>query len=553
MNKRHWAAVLLATGAALTATAVASLFGRREWKHHRLRQRAPRGRNRVYADAARPRPYDEALAAHCVNGIFLGQHHEGVLAFKGIPYAQQPVRALRWKAPLPPHADRRVWTAHHFGPSPLQSEREQEAASFTPQAEACLHLNVWCTADRRKKRPVMVFFYGGSYAWGGSSNPLYDGHRLVAAHPDVVLVTVDYRVGALGFIDFSQVSDGEDYPDAPNLGLLDQIQALRWVRDNIAAFGGDAEQVTIFGESAGGGSVSILAAMPEARGLFRRVIAQSGSIALSYAPEQCQAFTRKLLRRTGCTTMQELIALPTAELRKVLPWIALFTPFPQRNGRHIPTDLYEAYANGATTDYDLLIGTNTDEVRYWMQEVGGYTAFRILLPLLFRRNQQRLSAEDRERIERYLTLPETDPVWKKSEFFTELFFRLPALRQAELHIRGGGRAFVYSWAFPSSLPHLGACHAVELAYVFGNLDQTVFTGKGADHRLAAKVQQMWVNFACTGNPSLPEIEWPPYDVQQRPTLCFDTPLRIDFDPKREARELLTPLLRHRLGNIDWAF
>ncbi|MCF0236231.1 MAG: carboxylesterase family protein, partial [Bacteroidaceae bacterium] len=340
---------------------------------------------------------------------------------------------------------------------------------------------------------------------------------------------------------------------APNLGLLDQIEALRWVKANIHAFGGDPDCVTIFGESAGGGSVSILATMPAARGLFRRVIAQSGSIALSYSPDQCQSFTRKLLRRTGCTTMAELQALPLRKLREVLPWLALFSPFPQRNGRHMPTDLYAAYAQGDTAHVDLLIGTNTDEVRYWMQEVGGYTPFRILLPLLFRRQLQQLAPDDQRRIDLYRARLTTDSLWQKSEFLTEILFRLPALQQAEHHTKAGGRAFVYRWAFPSSIPHLGACHAVELAYVFGNLDQTTFTGGRVDQQLADNIQQMWVNFARSGNPSLPDFSWPPYSLPLRPTLRFDRQLHIDHDPKSLARQLLTPLLKYRIGNVDWGF
>lgn len=552
MKKRHLSLLLLAAGLTLTAGATLSAARHAQRTRRRLLRRS--ARNGEHGGTI-----PEDRAAHCSNGTFIGKSHHGVLAFKGIPYAQQPIGALRWKAPLAPYPDARAFEAYHFGPSALQTRRKQERASHHRQSEACLYLNVWTKAPKDgnglseipPNRPVMVFIHGGSYAWGGTANPLYDGHNLVAAHPDVVLVTVGYRLGLMGFVDFSSVPGGEDYPDAPHLGLLDQIQALRWIQENIHAFGGDPRCVTLFGESAGGGSVSILAAMPDAQGLFRRVIAQSGSIALSYDKDECQAFTHRLLSRSHCTTMAELQALPTRELRRINRWIALFNAFPQRDGKRIPTDLYEAYRSGQTARYDLLIGTNEDEVRYWQLEVGGYWMYRFMLPVLYRRSCEVLSREDRHRLQTYLSRLPMEEVWRKTEFYNEILFRLPAIAQAENHARAGGRAFMYRWTFPSSIPRLRACHAVELAYVFGNLHFRQFTGERIDSTLARHVQQMWVNFARTGNPSIPEQPWPPYTPELRHTLRLDSKMEIESDPLAQARQLLAPLLKYRFGNVKW--
>lgn len=550
MKKLRISLALLVSGLVVAAGASVCVWGWREHRRRALRRKGNHRRNRLIDDGFSHLHYDKSLSARCENGIFVGRLDGEVIAFKGIPYARQPIGSLRWKAPLPPHPDRRVFSAFHFAPVSLQTEREQEYASFHRQSEACLYLNVWTHRDSKKTdKPVMVFIHGGSYAWGGTSNPIYDGRRLVEAHPDIVLVTIGYRLGLMGFVDFSSVPGGEAYPDAPNLGLLDQVQALRWVQGNIRAFGGNPDCVTLFGESAGGGSVSLLAVMPEAKGLFQRVIVQSGSLALSHAREECRLFTRKLLEHTGCTTMKQLSRVSTRRLRHANRHLTLYNAFPQRDGRLLPLDLYEAYRRGETAHLDLLIGTNEDEARYWIQELGGYYVYRFLLPLVYRRSCERLSESDRQRLRLFFDTLPMEEVWKKTEFYNEVIFRLPAIAQAERHASAGGRAFMYRWTFPSGLPRLKACHAVELAYVFGNLHETLFTGNNIDRRLAARVQQMWVNFARTGNPSLDDCEWPPYLPDTRATMRLDASLNIENDPLSFSRRLLMPLLKYRFGAL----
>ena len=191
--------------------------------------------------------YDRSCAAQCINGTFVGKTNDGVTAFRGIPFAAAPVGALRWKEPLPVQPGLDVFEAFHNGPSPIQTKLDSERASFYQQSEDCLYLNVW-TGDgyAGEKRTVMVFIHGGSYGWGGTADPLYDGHNFVKAHPEIVLVTIAYRTGLLGFIDFSEVPGGEAYAKSGNLGILDQICALRWIRDNIQAFGGDPDAFRLY-------------------------------------------------------------------------------------------------------------------------------------------------------------------------------------------------------------------------------------------------------------------------------------------------------------------
>jgi para-nitrobenzyl esterase len=223
----------------------------------------------------------------------------------------QPVGRRRWKTPEAAAPDDGVYEARYFGKSCIQTEEASERASLYMQGEDCLTLNIWTCCENEKPsadKAVMVFIHGGSYGWGGSVDPLYDGHNFVQRQRNVVLVTINYRIGIFGFIDFSKVKGGEAYRESGNLGLLDQICALEWIRRNIRGFGGDPEKVTLFGESAGASSVSLLPLIDSAGGLFKRVIAESGSIAFTYSRTEAQALTAKLLREAGASCMEELMA-----------------------------------------------------------------------------------------------------------------------------------------------------------------------------------------------------------------------------------------------------
>ena len=511
------------------------------------RLRAQYGENRVITEG-----YDAALAVGCRSGVFVGRLEDGVLAHKGIPYAKAPTGSLRWKPPVPAPDSDTVREALYFGPSPIQSEWPSEVGSYYPQSEDCLTLNVWSNpGDDSENKPVMVFFHGGSYGWGAVSDPLYDGHNLIKKFGDVILVTVEYRLGLFGFIDFSAVPGGEDYRESGNLGLLDQVCALQWVQRNIAAFGGDPENVTIFGESAGGGSVSLLPLVRGTQGLFRRVIAESGSVNLTYSKEECRLLTELLLKETGCSTMAELTALSEERLREVNEKLNDYNNFPERDGVVLPEDPYAAYAAGATAGLDLMLGTNADEVRYWIYEMGyytdlldGLTIYRHGMEVMLENNMSRLSEAERNAVDRFLALQNDRRVWNVSALYTELLFRLPALRQAELHARNGGRVYNYLFTYLGADETVGACHAMELAYVFDNLDETIYTGGHVDPALAETVQTLWVAFARTGNPRTESLVWEPYTAGSRSTLVLGETVETREDLGKEARELLSPLLGH---------
>ena len=492
--------------------------------------------------------YDEALAVKCYNGIFVGKQNDGIISFRGIPFAKSPVGELRWKAPVAPEDSESVFEAYYNGKTPIQTEWKTEQASYYPQGEDCLYLNVWTNpADERRDKTVMVFFHGGSYGWGGTADPMYDGAALVRKQPDIILVTVGYRTGLMGFVDFSSVEGGETFPDAPNLGLLDQLEGLRWVQNNIAAFGGNPQNVTIFGESAGGGSVSLLPIIPEAKGLFRHVIAQSGSVALTFSKEECRDFTDRLMRESKAESMSDLMKLSEEELIKLNEKLNLYNNFPQRDGKLIPVNPYLSYRDGLTKDVDILIGTNADEANYWIGEIGGIVPYRFSIPVKYENDLRVLSKEDKKRVKQFVSEQSGHSIWGMSAFYSEIMFRLPAIAQAKLHSDNGGRSYMYFWTKPSVMRFCRACHAVELAYVFGNLDETIYTGERADETLSDTVIQMWTNFARTGDPSTDLLEWKPYSAENRSTMILTDEPHLADDVHPERRKQLAPLLKYMIN------
>ena len=486
---------------------------------------------------------NKLLSAKCENGTFIGREKNGVITYRGIPYAKSPVGNLRWKRPVPPAKDDRVFEAFYNGPSPIQSQWPTETASYYHQSEDCLYLNIW-TASKNidKKSAVMVFFHGGAYGWGGTIDPLYDGYNFIERHKDIVLVTVGYRTGLLGFVDFSMLPGGEEYPDAPNLGILDQIESLRWVKKNISAFGGDPDSVTIFGESAGGGTVSLLPIIDEAKGLFKRVIAESGSVALTFSKKECANFTRKLVEASGFFSVKDLAALSEKEIMAINEKVNNYNNFPQRDGKLIPIDPYAAYASGMTKDIDMIMGTNANEMNYWIGELGGIVAYRFGMPVKFENDLTTFSREDRARANHFIKKQKGYTLWRITEFYNEMMFRLPAIRQIELHEKNGGKGYMYYWNIPSTIFLRKACHAVELAYVFNNVEETIYTGEPADKATAEMVGDMWVQFAKTGSPEIEGLSWPEYS-DKRETLIIEKKPQVGL-VLEEQRKLLYPLLKY---------
>lgn len=492
---------------------------------------------------------DKEHAVKCLNGTFVPKLNGTVRIFKGIPFAMPPIGERRWKKAEPiPNSDK-IYEAYYNGKSPIQTIIDSERASYYPQSEDCLYLNIWVNdANKDKKKPIMVFIHGGSYGWGGTADPLYDGTNFIKLHPEVILITIAYRTGIMGFIDLSYLKGGEEYEDAPNLGLLDQIEALRWIKKNGEAFGGDINNVTIFGESAGGGSVSILPLIKEAKGLFHRVIAESGSLSLTYAKEECKSFTDKLIKAAGTDSMEDLMKLSTEEIAKLNEGLNESNNFPMRDGKLIPIDPYEPYLKGETKDVDMILGTNANELYYWIGELGGLFNYSAGMPIKYKVDIAKVSEEDMVHVKDFMRTAKGNKVARISEFYNEIMFRLPAIKQAEGHSSNGGNVYMYYWKEESKIPLYKACHAVELAYVFYNIDETIYTGEKADEQLARNVSNMWVNFAKTGNPSLEDIKWNKYDIKNRKTIIFEKDkIRVESDILKNQREQLFPIVQYMIN------
>lgn len=492
---------------------------------------------------------DKEHSVKCLNGTFVPKVDGSIRIFKGIPFALPPIGERRWKKTEPiPNSDK-IFEAYYNGKSPIQSVIDSERASYYPQSEDCLYLNVWVNDEcPDQSKPIMVFIHGGAYGWGGTADPLYDGLNFIKLHPEIILITIAYRTGLLGFIDLSYLKGGEDYPDASNLGIYDQIEALRWINKNGKAFGGDINNVTIFGESAGGGSVSLLPLIDEAKGLFHKVIAESGSLALTYAKDECKSLTDKLIKAAGTDSMEDLMKLSTEEFAKINEGLNESNNFPMRDGKLIPLNPYEPYEKGETTTIDMMMGTNANELLYWIGELGGLFNYSAGMPIKYKVDIAKVDKEDMPHIKDFMRTAKGNKVARITEFYNEIMFRLPMIKQAEGHTANGGNFYMYYWKEESKIPFYKACHAVELAYVFYNIDETIYTGEPADEELARTVSNMWVNFAKTDNPSLEDIKWDKYDVEHRKTMTFKKDrVKEEKDILKEQRKQLFPIVRYMIN------
>ena len=484
--------------------------------------------------------YDKSLAVKCINGTFVGRKTENVIAYKGIPFVgEQPVGEHRWKAPIDIVPDDGIYEAYYNAKSPCQVDDEWQRASLYPQGEDCLYLNVWRADDGVVNKPVMVWIHGGAFEVGGTVEPREEGTNFVRENPDVILVYIEYRLGVFGFFHLSHLPDGADYPDAQNLGLMDQMMALKWIHNNIAAFGGDPNNVTIFGESAGGGSVSLLPLIEGSHNYFQRVIAQSGSVCFSRSEAEAIACTNEVMSALGCKTVADLQKIDIEQLVEAGDVIDLRV-FPERDGKFLPLDAYEAYANGAAKDLDFMQGCNKDEMNYFLVCAGGPEPFMDFLNERLAKNITRLTADERALVESFYKDVKGEVYEPLCRLYDQIWFIAPVFRQAENQTKAGGKTYNYYFTVESSVPLMKSGHAVELSTVFNHPEQTFVTGRTFDATFSKTLRRMWVQFAKTGNPSLSASEspdgkakeWPLYDLENKQLMIFD---EFNIHPEKESQ------------------
>jgi len=484
------------------------------------------------------------------SGEVRGSVADGVVSFKGIPYAAPPFGANRLRPPQPVDPWSGVRDALSYGPKSPQPPYPPQVELLLPPeltipGEDCLNLNVWSPDLGSAGRPVMVWIPGGMFAYHGTSaSPWYDGSRF--ARDGIVCVTINYRVGADGFLCLGEGN--------ANRGLLDQVAALEWVQENIAAFGGDPGNVTIFGESAGAMSVSMLLAMPRAEGLFRRAIAQSGAAHHVISVATAQRVGQRLAERLGVEATREAIAgVPLDRLLRAqteLEADLAAHPDPERWGEEvvlsmmpwqpvvggdvIPVPPLDRIVAGAGAGIDLLVGTNADEHRLFL--VAGGVIDQVTAETLAGAVAAYGLPVDATLAAYRAAYPGASAGDLLAAIQTDWYWRIPALRLADAHAKSSAATYVYefTWRSPAFNGRLGACHALEIAFVFDTLGNGTEPLLGPDppQHLADTMHAAWVAFATAG-----DCGWPKYERSRRATMRFDTTSGVVDDPRAAARAL----------------
>lgn len=490
-------------------------------------------------------------------GKVQGLEKRGILQFRGIPYA----RADRFAAPQPVEPWVGVRDATSFGLIAPQNPSPTEAmlgGQDRPSGEDCLALNVFTPAADDGARPVMVWIHGGAFVAGSGSIVWYDGSQL--ARRDVVVVTINYRLGALGFLHLGHLDPA--FAGSGANGIRDQVAALEWVRDNIAGFGGDPGNVTIFGESAGGMSVGTLLGTPSAAGLFHRAVAQSGAAAHTHDADTAAWVTDAFLGALDLSpaSAEALLELPVEEVLRAQAAAETLVQTPGRDegppvgalafqpvvdGAVLPQSPLAAVQAGSAAGVHLVAGTTADEwnLFHLRERLSGST----LTDEQLVRRVGRLVGDDRaaDVIDAYRRArPHADPDGIACAVMTDHVFRQPAIRLAEAQAPHAPRVSMYRFDLPSTAMGgaLGACHAIEVPFVFDNLDRggvDLLLGGVDDgaRGLARRVADAWTSTARTGDPSHDDLDWPAYDPGERLTCVLDRSVQVVADPEPEIRAL----------------
>ena len=495
----------------------------------------------------------ERAVVETQSGTIEGRREGDVCVFRGIPFAAPPTGPNRFRPPQPVETWTGVRTALEFSPiaPQLPSPLEQILGSRELEMnEDCLYLNVWTPALDDARRPVMVWIHGGAFTTGAGSIPWYDGTSF-ATRGDVVVVTINYRIGVLGFLALEGLVDGLD--DASNLGTLDQIAALEWVRDNIERFGGDPTQVTVFGESAGAMSVGVLLGVPSATSLFHRAILQSGAAQSVGDRAQAERISRDFLDELGLPDIDAgaLRAVPVDEILRAQGNVTLrhwgkvkgLPLQPIVDGNVLSEHPHDAVAAGSSQEMELMIGTTRDEWRLFAlldPRSGSLTSEELL-----ERMARVLGSVDAARtaIEIYSTGdPDETPSDMWAAFQTDRIFRAPATSLAEKH-RGSSYMYLFTYCTEIMGGVLRSCHALEIPFVFNNLDAPGvgrFTGPITREMrdLALAMHESWIGFARDGQPRSDRLpEWPRYDRDRRATMIFGDGAVVEEDPFADERRL----------------
>ncbi|PTY07088.1 carboxylesterase [Opitutaceae bacterium EW11] len=472
-------------------------------------------------------------------GLVQGVSEKDLTVYRGIPFAAPPVGDLRWRAPQPATPWTGVRAAEKFAPDPIQG-----AGTGPGISEDCLYLNVWTPAKSAKERvPVLVWIYGGGFSFGSTSTPVHNGEHL--ARRGVVLVSINYRVGPLGFLAHPELSAESPHHVSGNYGLLDLIAGLRWVKKNIAQFGGDPDRVTIFGESAGGIAVSMLCASPEAKGLFRGAISQSGG---SFGPPRPTTYPGENMKRlpdaekAGEAFAAKAGAKSLAELRRIAPeklpagW-GSGAAWPIIDGWGVPDDQYKLYAAGHYNDVSILVGYNSDE---------GLSFSREKTPQEFVANVQTRYGPFADKLLAAYPVGSDSVPKTARDLMRDAAFGWHTWSWARLQAqRNTSKVFCYYFdqhaEHPAGSPEAdhGTPHGVDVPYVFQTLDRNKPETTPADLKISDDLAAYWTNFAKHGDPNGPGLPvWPAFTEKDRRVMYFHNEPKVGPVPSAASLEVL---------------
>lgn len=482
-------------------------------------------------------------------GNIKGVQESNYQRFFGIPFAKPPVGDLRFREPQPMEPWDDVKDASEFGSIAPQNQPDTPPID-QKENEDCLYLNVWTPAADDKARPVMVWIHGGGFLFGASSRPRNNGARL-AVRSDVVVVNFNYRLGAFGFLNLSGIP--------PNIGIQDQIAALNWVQENIERFGGDPNNVTIFGESAGASSVAILLAIPAASGLFHKAIMESGSASpRDYGADKtrkgAEEFVSKLeIEKGNINALREVSIKKIMRVQKKLAGSLgqiIDVPFqPFIDGKIIPEHPLETMRKGKASYVPIIIGSNKDELGFIsiLLSQANENTVKPIMDNIHKRIQD-IGIEKKKMdllIDIYKKEMQKEYPNKSFKYLdallSDFIFSIPIIRTLEAYANHQPNSYCYIFTHGSRVNNM-ALHTIEIPFVFGNLDTRdiadggIKTGEGAEE-VAKNVMDAWVAFARTGNPNHEGLpEWPPYDLKKRPTMMLGVNSKVEDDPMGALRK-----------------
>jgi len=487
-------------------------------------------------------------------GKIKGYEVDNLKIFKGIPYAEPPIGELRLNTPEPKKPWKGVLEATEYKPIAPQPPPLLNYFPPPPQSEEeCLNLNIWTPGCDNKKRPVLFWIHGGAHITG--SGILMNG-RNISHRGDIVLVSINYRLGPLGYLYI---------PGAPtNIGQLDQITALEWVHNNIEFFGGNPNNVTIFGESAGGASVCTLLAMPKAKGLFHRAISQSGNVlANGFELSGREPTTDIIMQELNINDndLDEFRRLPIEKLmggfvsaqQKSFLNQKQLRIYPIIDNENLPKHPIKALQEGYAKDIELILGSNLEEWKFWRAFEPKFEEVEEAQIKNRITNLMRLAGEDEKKLEELIH------TYKKSRddiglpinihetyeaYLTDSIFRIPAMKIAETQSNHQKNTYMYlfNWKTPFENGRFGAMHALEISFIFGSFWEEhlwLFPKKTPETKiLSNKMMDYWVSFARNGNPNFDDaLKWPSYDIENRNTIIFDNKIEIVKDPLQLEREM----------------